>query len=141
MIYMTRRLLSNKGAVHIAIIIAIVAVVAAVIIGIATNGFGLGGGKGDGEGEGNVSEAGTEQATEVSEPVVEEVDFLNVTVSENEYLYQNSRLQLDELMDKLVVDAVNTKVKITDENASKRAYNNLIDALEEKNISYIKADV
>ena len=69
------------------------------------------------------------------------MDFLNVTVSENEYLYQNSRLSLDELMDKLAVDAVNTKVKITDENASKRAYNNLINALEEKNISYIKADV
>ena len=138
---MKGRLLNNKGAVHIAIIIAIVAVVAVVIVGIATGGFGLGGGKGDGEGEGNVSEAGSEQATEVSEPVVEEVDFLNVTVSENEYLYQNSRLSLEELMEKLAADAVNTKVKITDENASKRAYNNLIDALEEKNIGYIKADV
>lgn len=138
---MFRRLIDRKGAVHIAIIIAVVAVVAVVIVGFATNGFGLGGGKGDGEGEGNVSQPQSQQETEVPEPVVEEVTFLNVTVSENEYLYQNSRLQLDELMDRLVVDAVETKVKITDENASKRAYNNLINALEEKNISYIKADV
>ena len=72
---------------------------------------------------------------------MEELDFLNVTVSENEYLYQNSRLQLDELMNKLVTDAADTKVKVTDENASKRAYKNLIAALEDKNIHYINADV
>ena len=58
-----------------------------------------------------------------------------------EYLYQNSRLQLDELMNKLVTDAADTKVKVTDENASKRAYKNLIAALEDKNIHYINADV
>lgn len=137
---MKKRLINKKGAVHVAIIIAVIAVVAVVVVvGFLTNGFGLGGGKGDGDGEGDVSAA--QSRSEVSEPVVEELNFLNVTVSENEYLYQNSRLQLDELMDKLVIDAVDTKVKITDENASKRAYKNLINALEEKNISYIKADV
>lgn len=137
---MKKRLSNKKGAVHVAIIIAVIAVVAVVVVvGFLTNGFGLGGGKGDGEGAGDVS--AVQSRSEVSEPVVEELNFLNVTVSENEYLYQNSRLQLDELMDKLVIDAVDTKVKITDENASKRAYNNLISALEEKNISYIKADV
>lgn len=138
---MKRRLINNKGAVHIAIIIAVIAVAAVVVVGFLTNGFGLGGGKGDGDGEGTGNASAVQSEPEVSEPVVEELNFLNVTVSENEYLYQNSRLQLDELMDKLVIDAVDTKVKITDENASKRAYNNLISALEEKNISYIKADV
>lgn len=137
---MIRRLFNNKGAVPVVIIIiAAVAVIVVAVAGFLTDGFGLGGGQGDGEGEGNVSAEQSE--TEVSEPVLEELDFLNVTVSENEYLYQNSRLQLDELMDKLVTDAAGAEVKITDENASKRAYENLINALEEKNIRYIKADV
>lgn len=133
---MIRRLINNKGAfpIGVIIVVAVIAVAAAVVFGV----FGLGGGKGDGEGEGNVSSVQSE--LEVSEPVVEELDFLNVTVSENEYLYQNSKLQLDELMNKLVTDAADTKVKVTDENASKRAYKNLINALEDKHIRYIKAD-
>lgn len=137
---MIRRLINNKGAfpIGVIIVVAVIAVAAAVVLGVFTNGFGLGGGKGDGEGEGNVSSVQSE--SEKSEPVVEELDFLNVTVSENEYLYQNSKLQLDELMNKLVIDADDTKVKVTDENASKRAYKNLITALEDKNIRYIKAD-
>lgn len=138
---MFRRLTNNKGIGVVGIILIAAAVVAVVVIvGFLTDGFGLGGGQGDGEGEGNVS---AEQSSDTEEPelVVEELDFLNVTVSENEYLYQNSRFQLDELVDKLVTDAADTKVKITDENASKRAYENLINALEEKNIRYIKADV
>lgn len=136
---MIRRLISNKGAVPIVAIVVLAVVAVVAVIGFFTDGFGLGGGKGEGEGEGNISSA--ENETEESEPVVEELDFLNVTVSENEYLYQNSRFQLEELMDKLVTDAADTKVKITDENASKRAYENLIIALEDKNIRYIKADV
>ena len=138
---MIRRLINNKGAIPVIAIIIVAVVVAAVVIaGFLTDGFGLGGGQGDGEGEGNVSDVQSSD-TEAPELVVEELDFLNVTVSENEYLYQNSRFQLDELMDKLVTDAADTKVKITDENASKRAYENLINALEEKNRRYIKADV
>lgn len=136
---MLRRLTNNKGAVPVVAIIVLVVVAVVAVVGFLTDGFGFGGGKGDGEGEGNVSEASND--TDVSEPVVEKLDFLNVTVSENEYLYQNSRLQLDELMDKLVVDAADTEVKVTDENASKRAYEKLLNALEEKNIRYIEADV
>lgn len=136
---MFRRLTNNKGAIPAIILIAAVVIIALVVIGFLTDGFGLGGGQGDGEGEGNVS---AEQSSDTQEPelVIEELDFLNVTVSGNEYLYQNSKLQLDELVDKLVTDAADTKVKITDENASKRAYENLINALEEKNIRYIKGD-
>lgn len=137
---MIRRLINNKGAFHIGIIIvvAVIAVATAVVLGFVTNGFGLGGGKGDGEGSGNISSA--QDMPEESDPMVEKIDFLNVTVSENDYLYQNSRLQLDELMNKLVTDAVDIKVKVTDENASKRAYENLINALENEHIRYIKAD-
>lgn len=136
---MIKRLINNKGAfpIGLIIVVAVVAVVAAVVLGVY-NGIGLGGGKGDGEGDGSISSIQSESSA--SELVVEELDFLNVTVSENDYLYQNSRLQLDELMNKLVTDAVDTKVKVTDENASKRAYKNLINALEDEHIRYIKAD-
>lgn len=135
---MSRRLTDNKGAIPVVLIIVLAVIAVVALVGLLTDGFGLGGGKGDGEGEGNVSAQQSE--TEAPELVVEELDFLNVTVSENEYLYQNSRLQLQELIDRLLTDAADTKVKITDENASKRAYENLINALEENNIRYIKAD-
>lgn len=133
-----KRLINNKGAIplFVVIIVLLVAAVALAVAGILTGSFGFGGG--DGEGAGNVSSVQSEP--EVSEPIVEELNFLNVTVSENEYLYQNSKLPLDELMNKLVIDATDTKVKVTDENASKRAYKNLIAALEDKNIHYINAD-
>ena len=134
---MIRRLTNNKGAVAAIILVAVLVVIAIVaVVGFLTDGFGLGGGQGDGEGEGNVPD--TQSETDVSQPVIEELDFLSVTVSENEYLYQNSRLQLDELIDRLVTDAADTKVKITDENASKRAYENLIAALKEKKIHSIE---
>lgn len=134
---MIKRLTNNKGAIPIVpiIIVLAVVVVGVVALGFIADGFGFGGGRGDGEGSGNVSQI--QSTSEESAPVVEELDFLNVTVSENEYLYQNSKLQLDELMNRLVKDAADTKVKVTDENASKRAYNNLINALEDNNIRYI----
>lgn len=134
---MGRRLCNNKGSVAaIALIVVLVVVAVVAVIGFLTDGFGLGGGQGDSEGEGNVS--ASESESETPEPLVEELDFLSVTVSENEYLYQNSRLQLDELMERLVTDAADTKVKVTDENASKKAYQNLIAALEDKKIHYIE---
>ena len=134
---MIKRLTNNKGAVAAIILVAALVVVAVVaVVGLLTDGFGLGGGQGDNEGEGNVSD--TQSETDVPELTVYELDFLDVTVSNNEYLYQNSRLQLDELMDRLVADAADTKVKVTDENASKRAYESLIAALKDKKIHYIE---
>ena len=133
---MFRRLTNNKG-IGVIGVVAIVAVIIIAVAIISLIGLGLGGGQGDGEGEGNVS-AEESSETEVSDTEVKELYFLEVTVSENEYLYQNSRLQLDELIDRLVADAADTKVKITDENASKRAYESLIAALKEKKIHYIE---
>lgn len=138
---MSRHLINNKGAIPIVgLILVIVGIVGlgALVVVFLRGGFGFGGGKGNGEGPGNVSSV--QSTPDVSEPVVEELDFLNVTVSENEYLYQNSKLQLDELIDKLVTDADGISVKVMDENASKRAYESLINALEDKNIHYIKED-
>lgn len=137
---MIRRLFNKRGGVPVkAIIIIVIVVIIAVVAFFLMNGLGLGGNIGNGTGNASVTSVQSESA--VSEPVTEELDYLEVTVSENEYLYQNSKYELEELIDKLIIDAENVKVKITDDNASKRAYNNLISALEEKNISYIKSDV
>lgn len=131
----------NKGSISIGTIILLVAaaVVVITVIGFLSNGFGFGGGKGNGEGAGDTSIVQSQPETE-SKPVLEEMEYINVTVSENEYLYGNSKVKLDDLMDKLKTDAADTKVKVTDENASKRAYKDLISALEDNRISYIKAD-
>ena len=137
---MIRRLFNKRGGVPVkAIIIIVIVVIIAVVAFFLMNGLGLGGNIGNGTGNASVTSVQSESA--VSEPVTEELDYIEVTVYENEYLYQNSKYELEELIDKLIIDAENVKVKITDDNASKRAYNNLISALEEKNISYIKSDV
>lgn len=136
---MIRRLFNSRGSfpVKIIVIIVIVAIIAVAVF-FLMNGLGFGGNIGNGTGDASVASVQSESV--VSEPVTEELDYLEVTVSENEYLYQNSKFELEELINKLTTDAENIKVKITDDNASKRAYNNLISALEEKNISYIKSD-
>ena len=66
----------------------------AIVAVFAFKGFGFGGGNGDGEGSGIADNSNT-----VS--VVEELEYINVTVSGNEYIYDNKKVTLDELIDSI----------------------------------------
>ncbi|MBP3336387.1 MAG: hypothetical protein J6L61_09730 [Ruminiclostridium sp.] len=125
--------INNKGAVPVGLIIALVVVVAAAVVFFACKGFGLGGGNGDGEGS-DIAD----NSDAVS--VVEELEYINVTVSGNEYIYDNKKVTLDELVDSIKSLDRNLPVKIADEGSSLKAYKELKSKLSENNISFIEAE-
>lgn len=125
--------INNKGAVPIGLIIALVAVVVAAVVFFACKGFGLGGGNGNGEGS-DVAD----NSDAVS--VVEKLEYINVTVSGNEYIYDNKKVTLDELVDSIKSLERNLPVKIADEGSSLKAYKELKTKLSENNISFIEAE-
>ena len=100
----------------------------------------------DGKGNGDVSSSSsvveevkeapetTEEVT--AEPATDEVQYIEVTVSDGSYIYQNSTLTLDELMEQ--IQGTDLTVKLTDDKASKKAYDDILQALDEKNIPHIE---
>ena len=112
--------INNKGAVPVGLIILLVVAALAVVAVFAFKGFGFGGGNGDGEGSGIADNSNT-----VS--VVEELEYINVTVSGNELI--DSIKSLDK----------NLPVKIADEGSSLKAYKALKAKLSENSISFIEA--
>lgn len=122
----------NKGAVPVGLIILLVAVIAVAVVFFAFKGFGFGGGNGDGAGS-DVAD----NSNAVS--VVEELEYINVTVSGNEYIYDNKKVTLDELIDSIKSLDKNLPVKIADEGSSLKAYKALKAKLSENSISFIEA--
>lgn len=67
-------------------------------------------------------------------------DYIEVTVSEDKYFYENHVISYDDLIK--VLDGLdgNTAVRISDENATLKAYESLTKALEERNILFETAN-
>ena len=121
--------INNKGAVPVGLIILLI--VAALAVVDDAHGLGVIG-NGDGEGSGIADNSNT-----VS--VVEELEYINVTVSGNEYIYDNKKVTLDELIDSIKSLDKNLPVKIADEGSSLKAYKALKAKLSENSISFIEA--
>ena len=122
------------------VILAVVAA-AAIILLLGFGGFGFGGGKGDGEGDGDSTQAAVSEEESAEAPVVENIDYVNVTVSGNEYIYDNQKLSLEELINRLTGMELDVPIKLTDDNAALDAYQQLIDALDEHKIKYIEENM
>ena len=82
------------------------------------------------------SSEAAESAEVPAEVVTEEKTYIDVTVSENSYLYQNVTMELDTLITELEKLSDEVTVRITDEKASLKAYEDLTKALDEKKIPY-----
>ena len=110
------------------------------------NGFGLFGqnsGSGSSAVESSVaesSEESSEEASSAAETTVEEKTYVDVTVKGNEYLYQNNTIELAALTDELKKLGADITVRITDESASKNAYDDLTAALDDAKLAYEKAE-
>jgi len=110
------------------------------------NGFGLLGqnsGSGSSAVESSVaesSEESSEEASSAAETTVEEKTYVDVTVKGNEYLYQNNTIELTALTDELKKLGADITVRITDESASKNAYDDLTAALDDAKLAYEKAE-
>lgn len=72
-----------------------------------------------------------------TQPVAE---YISVTVSGNEYIYNNNKIQAEDLIKELIKYDIKIIVKITDDNSSLKSYNTLKELLEENNISFIEGD-
>ena len=123
----------NKGAVPVGLIILLVAVIAVAVVFFAFKGFGFGGGNGDGEGSGGADKARGGSG-------VEALGNMNGTVTGDEYIYDNKKVSLCELIDSIKSLDRNLPVKIADEGSSLKAYNALKTKLSENNISFIEAE-
>lgn len=62
--------------------------------------------------------------------------YIEVTVSEDKYFYENHEISYDDLVKVFDELDENTSVKISDENATLKAYESLTKALEEREILY-----
>lgn len=62
--------------------------------------------------------------------------YIEVTVSENKYFYENHEISFDELVEVLDCLDENTSVKISDENAALKTYENLTKTLDEREIPF-----
>lgn len=136
----------------IVLIIILVLVIAIAVLFFITGGFGLGKGNGNGNGDEAVP-ANAEISAEASETSVaseettvetQETQYIEITVSENKYIYQNNdNYSLEELVDMVVSVGMNDDetakfdVALTNDNASLNAYNNLSAALKEKGFTVI----
>lgn len=129
-------------------IIVVIIVVAVLLLLGAGLGFGKGNGKGDGGAkvENSQTKADNEEnktidVHDASDKASEGKEIsiaVKVSVVGNEYFYDNERLSLDELIAEIQKMDDSIVVEIKDDNASLKAYNAMIDALEENSINYIE---
>lgn len=133
-----------KKILAIIVVIVVIAVVAMLGIGL---GFGKGSGNGSGDGKTNTPQESinteehntVEEQTEVAQDDVEndsDDTIIKVSVVGNEYFYENERVSLDDFISKLEKLEGEVVVEVKDDKASLRAYNNLIEKLEELKILF-----
>lgn len=143
---------SNGGGGFLVVLLLIV-IVLLIMFGVGL-GFGKGSGKGDGEGDRGKGdrnmlaeevqdEAETKQEdTSVKDVILQKLEdseeniVFKVNVVGNEYFYDNERIELSDLLLKLDDVSDEASVEVKDDNASLKAYNALINALEDKHITY-----
>jgi len=65
----------------------------------------------------------------------EETEYIEVTVSSTEYIYENKTITFEDLKDEILNTTI-SQVKITDDDASQKAYRQLTDFLDDNSIEY-----
>lgn len=123
------------------------AIIILVIVAIALTfgncvGSGLGGGAGKGEGSGNGSGNGNATTEEVTGNDASDDEFkgavYSITVVENDYFYDNNRMELEAIESMLKENDGEKIVEIKEDKASIKAYNKLVDLLEELDVNYVE---
>lgn len=124
------------------VIVVIVIIAIAAMLGL---GLGFGNGSGDGKGDGKPNTVQEDSKIDESEKPTEknaEEDnkgvVIKVSVVGNEYFYENERITLDDFISKVKEIEGDLVVEVKDDKASLKAYNSLIDRLEELKASIIE---
>lgn len=101
-------------------------------------------GLGFGLGSGDQGQAGDQNQTTQAEPSPQPQEpepagaAAEVSVLENEYIYENQRVTLDQLAEILAGMEGDVTVRVTDDNASLNAYNALLEKLGELDIPFVE---
>ena len=100
-------------------------------------GLGLGFGYKDGDGKSNPSqdEVQSNEEKDNIEMTGEEETIIKISVIGNEYYFENERILLDDFISK-IENEEDIIVEIKDDKASLKAYNNLINRLDDLDIPY-----
>lgn len=99
-------------------------------------GFGIGG-----IGSGKLNQRYSKETDEIKnikDETMSEDNYLKVTVSGSDYIYDNEKIQLEDLIYKLQEKEDNYTVRVIDDEATKNAYDNLLQKLDDVNIEYIE---
>ncbi len=109
-----------------------------ILLSLLGLGFGLGAGKGA-ESQPSSTSSITQPpvSSSESEHSVNDQKIISISVVDNDYSYGNKRIELDALTQILAEMEPGFVVEITDDNASLKAYNRLLDVLDSLSISYI----
>lgn len=126
----------------------VVGIIGALVFLVIILGLVIGfGGLGSGEGNGTSGNDSTEiMSTEIETKMQEETegdsqkDTICITVVENDYFYDNNRIEIDELLEILQSKKADFVVEINEDKASLKVYNKLLDALDELDIIYIERE-
>lgn len=127
----------------------VIVIIAAALIVLALlgllKGFGLGG-SGNSHGSAPASSLQSAAPSTAEEPLAtpeksELQDVIAITVAENEYLLNNQRVELQEIEAAVLECEQEVIVKITDDNASRKAYKGLVDLLDDLDVSYTEGDL
>ncbi len=123
-------------------IVLLLVVALVVFVSCKSFGFGFGGGKGSGSESGeNAQQAMATVSETTSTMTTMNMEYVDITVHENSYIFNSDIYDLDNidtLIKILEEDVPNYTVKITDDNASAKAYLQLITAFDENKIKYIE---
>lgn len=136
----------EKGSALSTVIIIILLILIAIAVFLFLKGsFGFGNGSGNGNSEAAVpanAEVSSESDSETSATTTiqtEETKYFEITVSGNEYTFQNDPYtDLDELINTITSFNEKYDVKIKNKEASKNAYDDLVDALKENGFAIIE---
>lgn len=65
----------------------------------------------------------------------ETVEYIDITVSESNYIYENKTIDFDELK-MIILESDVSQIRLTDDNASQKTYKKLTVFLDENSIEY-----
>lgn len=127
----------------ISMIIVLVIIAVALTIGNCL-GWGKGNGNGSGDGTGNGNGTGQETVAAGEDVSGSETEdkyngaVYAITVAENDYFYDNNRMALEDI-EKMLKESEGEKiVEIKEDKASIKAYNKLVELLEELEVDYVE---
>lgn len=90
----------------------------------------------DNEIETQTIEKETQMESGIMESTEEPVVVIEITISEDKYIYENHSIELDALVKEITTIEGKVIINITDENATQKAYQELINELDKIHIEY-----